>query len=111
MTELEDDARDVRTRITLRDHVQLCRTLARIDARHAEWSPTVGTISPFPTLPLGPSPTQLLGKAVTGMRFPVTDLPDGTTTTRNSGIGFNHGVFVPLGFDDGAHESVTLVDG
>jgi hypothetical protein len=80
-------------------------------ARHAEWSPTVGTISPFPTLPLGPSPTQLLGKAVTGMRFPVTDLPDGTTTTRNSGIGFNHGVFVPLGFDDGAHGSVTLVEG
>ena len=71
-------------------------------ARHAEWSPTVGTISPYPTLPLGPSPTQLLGKAVTGMRFPVTDLPDGTPTTRSSGIGFNHGVFVPLRFDDGA---------
>ena len=31
MTELDDDARDVRTRITLRDHVQLRRTLARID--------------------------------------------------------------------------------
>jgi len=31
MTELEDDARDVRTRITLRDHDQLRRTLARID--------------------------------------------------------------------------------
>ena len=80
-------------------------------ARHAEWSPTVGTISPFPTLPLGPSPTQLLGKAVTGMRYPITDLPDGTTTTRSPGIGFNHGVFLPLEFDDGAHDSVTLVDG
>jgi hypothetical protein len=80
-------------------------------ARHAEWSPTAGTISPYPTLPLGPSPTQLLGKAVTGMRFPVTDLPDGTPTTRSSGIGFNHGAFVPLKFDDSAHGSVTLVDG
>lgn len=79
-------------------------------ARHAEWSPTV-TISPYPTLPLGPSPTQLLGKAVTGLRFPVTDLPDGTPTTRRSGIGFNHGVFVPLDFDGDAHESVLLIDG
>lgn len=31
MTELEDDARDVRTRITLRDHEQLRRTLDRIN--------------------------------------------------------------------------------
>lgn len=80
-------------------------------ARHAEWSPTVGTIRPYPLLPPGPSPTQLLGKAVTGMRFPITDRPDGTPTTRRSGIGFNHGVFVPLEFDHGSHASMTLVDG
>ena len=79
-------------------------------ARHAAWSTTVGTIPPYPTLPLGPTPAQLLGKAVTGMRFPVTDRPDGTPTTRPSGIGFNHGAFVPLVFDHEAHERVTLVD-
>ena len=32
MNDLDDDARDVRTRITLRDHDQLRRTLARIEA-------------------------------------------------------------------------------
>lgn len=32
MNDLDDDARDVRTRITLRDHDQLRRALARIDA-------------------------------------------------------------------------------
>jgi hypothetical protein len=50
---------------------------------------------PFPRLPLGPTPKQLLGEAVVGMRHPVTSPPDGGPVDRTTGIAFRT-AFVPL---------------
>jgi hypothetical protein len=65
-------------------------------ARYQSQRDTVIGIPPFPTLPLGPSPERLLGKAVTGIRTPVTYRPDGSRSDRESGMGFNHFEFVPM---------------
>ncbi|MEN5073120.1 hypothetical protein ABE437_04830 [Isoptericola cucumis] len=79
-------------------------------ARHAAWSATVGKIAPYPSLPLGPTPARLLGKAVTGMRSPVTLRPDGSAPTRGPGIGFNHGEFVSLAVDYEGRRTMTFED-
>lgn len=59
---------------------------------------------PFPRLPLGPTPEQLLGDAVVGMRHPVTTPPDGGPLDRTTGIAFRT-TFVPLAVNYG--EKVT----
>lgn len=68
------------------------------------------TIAPYPTLHLGPTPEQLLGNAVVGMRHPVTTPPDGGEPNRDAGIAFQQ-AFVPLKMDFTAHRTSTVVDG
>lgn len=77
-------------------------------ARYAESSPTIESIVPYPTLPLGPTPSELLGKGVTGMRSPVTLPRGGGTLTRGPGIGLNDGSFRDLTVDYASHRCARL---
>lgn len=79
-------------------------------AKHARWSDTVGEIAAYPSLPLGPTPTRLLGKAVTGMRSPVTFRPDGRPPVRGHAVGFEHGELVSLEVDYRRRRRMTLTD-
>lgn len=67
-------------------------------------------IPPFPTLPLGPTPEQLLGKAVTGLRSPVTFRPDGSPSDRRAGVAFGNFTFVPMEMT-GPGRTVQVVEG
>lgn len=78
---------------------------------HASRSATAVPVPTYPTLPVGPTPEELLGNGVTGMRFPVTLPPDGRKADRSLGVGFNGGVFVPLRFDYASGRTITLVEG
>src|SRR5690606_12078396 len=79
-------------------------------AKHAAWSATVGEIAPYPSLPMGPTPKHLLGKAVTGMRSPVTFRPDGSPPTRGNAIGFNNGYWTGLDIDHGGRRQMSITD-
>lgn len=88
-------------------HAAVFHTAAR--RYESQGTNTIG-IPPFPTLPLGPTPEQLLGKAVTGLRSPVTFRPDGSRSERRPGVAFNNFVFVPME-TPGPGRSVRVVDG
>jgi hypothetical protein len=79
-------------------------------ARYAATSPTIEEIAPYPVLPLAPMPEELLGKAVTGMRSPVTLRPGGGPTERRTGIGFNDGTFVGLSVNHDGRRTMTVAD-
>jgi hypothetical protein len=60
----------------------------------------------YPPLPLGPTPEQLLGQGVTGMRFPITFPPGASAPERGPGLSLNDGTFWSM---DGREEQrVTL---
>lgn len=80
-------------------------------ARYAASSRTIESIVPYPKLPLGPTPVELLGKAVTGMRSPVTLPKGGGPPLRGPGIGFNDRTFWNLTVDYDGHRSGRLTDG
>lgn len=63
----------------------------------------------LPPLPLGPSPEELLGDSVVGIRRPVTTPPDGGALTRKQGIAFQRS-FVPLDVQ-GAGLQARIVEG
>lgn len=65
---------------------------------------------PLPKLPLGPTPTQLLGESVVGMRHPVTTPPDGGPVERRAGIAFQS-TFVPLEINFNTQMSGKVVEG
>lgn len=88
-------------------HAAVFHTAAR---RYEDQGTDAIGIPPFPTLPLGPTPEQLLGKAVTGLRSPVTFRPDGSPSQRRPGVAFNNFVFVPME-TTGRGRSVHVVDG
>jgi hypothetical protein len=62
-----------------------------------------------PAMPLGPTPTQLLGNAVVGLRHPVTTAPDGGPT-RGAAWVFEEQV-VTLEVDVDGRREGTIVDG
>lgn len=74
------------------------------------YAPTVEGIAPYPVLPLGPMPDELLGKAVTGMRSPVTTRPGDGLVERHTGVGFNDGTFVGLSVDHDGRRTMTVTD-
>lgn len=78
--------------------------------RYLSDSEDVIGIPPFPTLPLGPTPEQLVGQAVTGLRAPVTYRPDGRPSDRQAGIAFNNFEFLPLQVT-GSGRTVRVVEG
>lgn len=63
----------------------------------------------YPGLRPGPSPTQMLGDSVVGLRFPLTAPPGGGPSMRTSGVGFNNGWFVPMEF--GPRKRVQVIEG
>ncbi|MFV2145608.1 hypothetical protein [Isoptericola sp. G70] len=79
-------------------------------AEHAAWSGTDARIAPYPSLPMGPTPQQLLGGAVVGMRSPVTFRPDGTPPTRGHAIGFANGQWVGLDVDYNGRRAMRVTD-
>lgn len=64
---------------------------------------------PFPRLPLGPTPEQLLGEAVVGIRHPVTTPPDGGPLDRKTGVAFRT-FFVPFDVNYDAATTGRVVD-
>jgi hypothetical protein len=64
----------------------------------------------YPALPLGPTPRQLLGDAVVGIRHPLTLPPDGIRPSRPAGIAFEEG-FIELEIDIEGKSIATIVDG
>jgi hypothetical protein len=64
----------------------------------------------YPALPLGPTPDQLLGKAVVGVRRPFTLPPSGTGLTRPPALAFEDGSHVTLDVDVANHWSSAIVD-
>ncbi|MCW2799472.1 MAG: hypothetical protein JWQ70_944 [Aeromicrobium sp.] len=66
-------------------------------------------IAPYPALRLGPTADELLNHSVTGMRFPVTDPPDGSANLRPPGVGFHDG-FVPLTVDHAGASKAFVTD-
>jgi hypothetical protein len=69
-----------------------------------------GLLATYPRLPLGPTPDQLLGNSIVGMRFPVTTPPDGRALDREAGIALQKH-FVPLHIDFANATVSTVVDG
>lgn len=65
--------------------------------------------SRYPGLRDGPTPSQMLGDSVVGLRFPLTAPPGGGPSVRPSGMGFNNGYFVPMEF--GPMERVEVIKG
>ncbi|TDW22670.1 hypothetical protein EV650_1508 [Kribbella kalugense] len=63
----------------------------------------------YPSLPLGPTPQQLLGDSVIGMRFPVTTPPNGGPVDRFAGLASQLG-FASLEIDFENKTSVELVN-
>ena len=68
--------------------------------------PDSDDVADFPRLPTGPTPDQLLGGSVRGMRSPVTEP---TVDDRPPGI-FFHGSFQPMEVDFGDVTSAVVVD-
>jgi hypothetical protein len=68
------------------------------------------TFAPYPTLPVGPTPDQVLGGQVGGYRGVVTTPSDGITPPRSDGI-FIHHQFVPMRPDFENVTSGVIVDG
>lgn len=79
-------------------------------ARYATVRPEL-RVTRYPTLPVAPTPEQLLGKRTVGMRWPVTNRPDGGVNGRCAGIGFADGSFVGWQVDFGSARSFTVTDG
>jgi hypothetical protein len=67
------------------------------------------TIAPYPALPLRPSPEELLGRRVTGMRSPVTRSANPDEPERELGLGFEDGTFIGLQVDFDQHRKVRIV--
>jgi hypothetical protein len=65
--------------------------------------------APYPRLPLAPSPEQLLGGTVVGLRHPVTTRPGGGAP-REPGIAY-HNAFQPITIDITGSFSTTVVHG
>lgn len=68
----------------------------------------VDAIPAHPGVALGPTPEQVLGQAIVGLRFPVTTSPDGSVQ-RTAGMQLTDGTFVPMQF--GATQSGVIVEG
>lgn len=66
------------------------------------------TIAPYPTLPLGPTPDELLGRRITGMRSPVTRSANPDEPERSHGLGFEDGTFVGLHIDFDGQRRVRI---
>ncbi|MBK4347676.1 hypothetical protein [Lacisediminihabitans changchengi] len=66
-------------------------------------------IAPYPTLPVGRLPDQLLNGQVLGLRQSVTTPPDGTTPARDTRL-FRHGSSIRLEIDFNNQMSGTIVD-
>lgn len=64
-------------------------------------------LAAFPTLPIGPTPDQLLGDSVLGSRAPITEP---TIPGRESGV-FFHGSFQPIQFDFENVASAVITEG
>lgn len=79
-------------------------------ARYNAWSDSIREIAPYPSLPLGPTPAELLGASVLGMRHPVTYRPDGSPPTRGHLIGLNDGTHIGLTVDHAGRRKVKFVD-
>jgi hypothetical protein len=60
-------------------------------------------------LPLAPTPEQLLGESVVGMRHPVTYPPDGGELDRKAGIAFQT-TFMPIEIDFSGRTSGIIVE-
>lgn len=71
--------------------------------RHEGWEPSD---TQHPGLAVGPSPEQVMGRNVVGMRFPVTKSPSGESH-RPAGILFGDGTFRTLTFGPGRRGIVT----
>ncbi|MDQ0801502.1 hypothetical protein QF050_003141 [Arthrobacter sp. SLBN-112] len=67
-------------------------------------------LSPYPRLPLGPTPDQVLANSVVGTRQVVTTPPGGGETERKAGIAF-HEAFLPLDINFDAKWTGTVVEG
>lgn len=63
----------------------------------------------YPALPLAPTPEQLLGESIVGMRHPVTTPPDGGDLDRKAGIAFQN-TFMPIDIDFPGSTSGVVVD-
>jgi hypothetical protein len=63
----------------------------------------------YPALPLAPTPEQLLGESVVGMRHPVTYPPDGGELDRKAGIAFQT-TFMPIEIDFSGRTSGIIVE-
>lgn len=68
------------------------------------------TRPPYPQLPLGPTPQQLLGNSVVGARYVVTSPPGGGKSARKAGIAFQKG-FIPFKIDFDSSQKGVVVDG
>lgn len=66
--------------------------------------------APYPRLPLGPSPEQLVGNSVVGMRQPLTTPPGGGDLDRDLGIAFQT-AFVSLAVDFENKSTAVVVEG
>ena len=64
-------------------------------------------VASFPLLPIGPTPDQLLGSSVLGIRTPITEP---TISGRESGV-FFHGSFRPVQFDFENVTSAVITEG
>ncbi|KQV05014.1 hypothetical protein [Leifsonia sp. Root112D2] len=67
-------------------------------------------IAPYPTLPAGRRPDQLLNGQVLGLRQSVTTPPDGTSAARDTRL-FRHGSSMSLEIDFNNQMSGTIVEG
>lgn len=69
--------------------------------------PQSDDVAAFPMLPIGPTPDQLLGRSVLGIRAPITE---STISGRPPGV-FFHGSFQPVQFDFENVTSAVITDG
>jgi hypothetical protein len=76
---------------------------------HRDRYATPESIAPYPPFLLALTADELLGHSVTGMRFPVTDPPDGSVNLRPSGVGF-HKDFVSLIVDHAGASKAVVTD-
>lgn len=65
--------------------------------------------SPYPAIPAGPRPDQLLKNSIIGIRHPLTTPPDGGQIDRGPGFAFHEG-FVPMNIDHAGRRSSVVAD-
>jgi hypothetical protein len=65
--------------------------------------------APYPAIPAGPRPSQLLKNSIIGFRGPLTTPPDGGQVDRGPGIAFHEG-FMPINVDHAAHRPSVVAD-